>query len=198
VKALPGRPYDGHTLGVVIPEIETQVGANLERVVVDRGCRGHNAPPKHRFKVYISGQKRRVTEAIKCDLRRRSAVEPFIGHLKSEHPAFRKALRTAADFPYRAALQCRYALSSGGATGRHEGRSGGGAVKMREMPLRDASGVSGYVREDGRVMKDMFAYRVKSSKKSKADWDLLRIVGTVSKEDVNFPLSQSLCPFVKK
>jgi hypothetical protein len=133
----------------------------------------------------------RVTEAIKRDLRRRSAVEPCIGHLKSEHPAFRKALRTAADFPYRAALQCRYALSSGGATGRHEGRSGGGAVKMREMPLRDASGVSGYAREDGRVMKDMFAYRVKSSKESKADWDLLRTVGIVSKEDVNFPLSQS-------
>jgi IS5 family transposase len=33
----------------------------------------------------VAGQKRRVTAAIKCDLRRRSAVEPCIGHLKSEH-----------------------------------------------------------------------------------------------------------------
>ena len=35
-KALPGNPYDGHTLATVIPEIETQIGANLARVVADR------------------------------------------------------------------------------------------------------------------------------------------------------------------
>ena len=46
-KALPGNPYDGHTLATVIPEIETQIGANLTRIVADRGYRGHNAPPDH-------------------------------------------------------------------------------------------------------------------------------------------------------
>jgi IS5 family transposase len=45
VKALPGNPYDGHTLETVIPEIETHVGANLSRIVADRGYRGHNARP---------------------------------------------------------------------------------------------------------------------------------------------------------
>ena len=84
-KALPGNPYDGHTLATVIPEIETQIGANLARIVADRGYRGHNAPPDHKFKVYISGQRRRVTETIKRQLRRRSAVEPVIGHAKTEH-----------------------------------------------------------------------------------------------------------------
>jgi IS5 family transposase len=84
-KALPGNPYDGHTLAIVIPEIETQVGASLTRIVADRGYRGHNAPPDHKFKVYISGQRRRVTATIKRELRRRSAVEPVIGHAKSEH-----------------------------------------------------------------------------------------------------------------
>ena len=84
-KALPGNPYDGHTLATVIPEIETQIGANLTRIVADRGYRGHNAPPDHKFRVYISGQRRRVTEAIKRELRRRSAVEPVIGHAKAEH-----------------------------------------------------------------------------------------------------------------
>jgi transposase, IS5 family len=76
VKAMPGNPYDGHTLATVIPEREAQIGANLSRIVVDRGYRGHNAPTEHKLKVYISGQKRRVTEAIKRDLRRCSAVEP--------------------------------------------------------------------------------------------------------------------------
>jgi IS5 family transposase len=85
VKALPGNPYDGHTLKTVIPEIETQIGANLARIVADRGYRGHNAPPDHKMKVYISGQKRGLTDAIKPDLRRRSAVEPVIGHAKGEH-----------------------------------------------------------------------------------------------------------------
>jgi hypothetical protein len=46
-KALPGNPYDGHTLATVIPEIETQIGASLARIVADRGYRGHNAPPGH-------------------------------------------------------------------------------------------------------------------------------------------------------
>ena len=85
VKALPGAPYDGHTLAAVIPKIEAQIGAGLSRIVADRGYRGHNAPPDHRFKVYISGQRRGVTDAIKRDLRRRPAVEPVIGHAKSEH-----------------------------------------------------------------------------------------------------------------
>ena len=69
----------------MIPEIEAQIGANLTRILADRGYRGHNAPPDHRFKVYISGQRRRVTETIKRELRRRSAVEPVIGHAKAEH-----------------------------------------------------------------------------------------------------------------
>ncbi|MGH6679761.1 MAG: IS5/IS1182 family transposase, partial [Bradyrhizobium sp.] len=39
----------------------------------------------YKFRVFTSGQKRRVTPKIKRELRRRSAIEPVIGHLKSEH-----------------------------------------------------------------------------------------------------------------
>jgi IS5 family transposase len=85
VKAMPGNPYDGHTLARVIPEIEAQIGANLSRIIADRGYRGHNAASDHKFTVYISGQRRGVTDAIKRDLRRRSAFEPVIGHAKSDH-----------------------------------------------------------------------------------------------------------------
>ena len=93
VKALPGNPCDGHTLETVIPEIEAQIGASLARIVADRGYRGHNAPPDHKMKV--SGQKRGVAEAIKRDLRRRSAVEPVIGHAKGEHRMGRNFLKGA-------------------------------------------------------------------------------------------------------
>ena len=95
VKTLPGNPYDGHTLETVLPEIETQIGANLARIVADRGYRGHNAPPGHKFKVYVSGQRRHLTEATKRDLRRRSAVEPVIGHAKGERRMSRNFLKGA-------------------------------------------------------------------------------------------------------
>ncbi len=72
-------------MATVVPEIEAQIGASLTRIVADRGYRGHNAPPDHKFKVYVSGQRRRVTEPIRRELRRRSAVEPVIGHAKTDH-----------------------------------------------------------------------------------------------------------------
>ena len=95
VKALPGNPYDGHTLATVLPEIEAQIGAPVTRVLADRGYRGHNAPPNMRFKIYIAGQRRRITDAIKRELRRRSAVEPVIGHAKAEHRMGRNFLKGA-------------------------------------------------------------------------------------------------------
>jgi transposase, IS5 family len=84
-KALPGNPYDGHTLGTVIPDMEALVGNTIQRAFVDKGYRGHNAPPDYKFKVFIAGQRRRMTPKIKREMRRRSAVEPVIGHMKAEH-----------------------------------------------------------------------------------------------------------------
>ena len=85
VKAMPGKPYDGHTLATVIPEMEALIGNTIERVITDKGYRGHNAPPDYKFRVFIAGQKRRMTPKIKREMRRRSAVEPVIGHLKAGH-----------------------------------------------------------------------------------------------------------------
>ena len=93
VKALPGNPYDGHTLATVIPEMETLIGNVIERLLADKGYRGHNAPADYKFRVFISGQKRRMTPKIKRELRRRSAIEPVIGHLKSDHRMDRNYLR---------------------------------------------------------------------------------------------------------
>ena len=85
VKALPGNPYDGHTLATVMPDIEQTIGAELERVITDAGYKGHHAPKEKRLRVYVAGQKRGLSPGIKRALRRRAAVEPVIGHLKTEH-----------------------------------------------------------------------------------------------------------------
>jgi IS5 family transposase len=84
-KALPGNPYDGHTLQTVIPDIEATIGVEIERILTDAGYKGHNAPSSHKFRVYTAGQKRRMTPSIKREMRRRAAVEPVIGHIKNEH-----------------------------------------------------------------------------------------------------------------
>ena len=76
------RPYDGHTLNTVLEGLKQLTGGKLQRVYVDRGYRGHDYPNKH--VVYRSGQKRGVTGVIKKELRKRSLVEPVIGHLKSD------------------------------------------------------------------------------------------------------------------
>jgi predicted RNase H-like HicB family nuclease len=84
VESLPGNPYDGHTLETVIANMEALAGNVIERILADKGYRGHNAPPD-KFRVFTSGEKRRMTPKIKRELQRRSAIKPVIGHLKSEH-----------------------------------------------------------------------------------------------------------------
>ena len=81
-KALPGNPYDGHTLRAAIEGTERLTGCAIERAYVDKGYRGHDTTNPNR--VFISGQKRGVYGIVKRELRRRSAIEPVIGHMKTE------------------------------------------------------------------------------------------------------------------
>ncbi|CAH2407981.1 IS5 family transposase [Mesorhizobium ventifaucium] len=85
VKALPGNPYDGHTLATIIPAIEDTIGVSLGKIVTDAGYRGHNAPKGKMFKIHVAGYKRGLIKVVKRALRRRAAVEPVIGHLKNDH-----------------------------------------------------------------------------------------------------------------
>jgi IS5 family transposase len=72
-KALPGNPYDGHTLRQAIEETQALTGREIERIYVDKGYQGHDAPKP--LRVFKSGQKRGVHGQIKKELRRRSAIE---------------------------------------------------------------------------------------------------------------------------
>ena len=81
-EALPGNPYDGHTLAAAIDATEKLTGCAIERAYVDKGYRGHDTANPHR--VFISGQKRGVFGIIKRELRRRSAIEAVIGHMKTD------------------------------------------------------------------------------------------------------------------
>lgn len=80
LKALHNNPYDGHTLEEVLKEVERTTKTKINRVFVDKGYRGHSVKDKE---VYISG-KRGLSAHFKKLLRRRSAIEPQIGHMKSD------------------------------------------------------------------------------------------------------------------
>ncbi len=79
--ALPGNPYDGHTLKDALDQVRKLCGQQIEEVYVDRGYRGHDETESV---VYISGQRRGVTDRIRRRLKRRQAIEPIIGHMKHD------------------------------------------------------------------------------------------------------------------
>jgi len=79
--ALHGNPYDGHTLKSVIEEYEKTVGVKPNRIYVDKGYRGHDSSLK--LRVYKAGQKR-LAPVIKKEMKRRTAIEPVIGHMKND------------------------------------------------------------------------------------------------------------------
>ena len=89
-RALPRNPYDGHSLAAQIAQTERLTGVGIERAYVDRGYRGHDAD---RARVVLSGQKRGVTPTIRRERRRRNAIEPVIGHMKSDGHLGRNFLR---------------------------------------------------------------------------------------------------------
>jgi len=79
--ALPGTPFDGHTLSAALHQVEQLTGVKPEHCFVDRGYRGHGIQD---LSVHIAGQKRGVTRALRRALKRRNAIEPIIGHTKHD------------------------------------------------------------------------------------------------------------------
>jgi IS5 family transposase len=81
-KSLDGNPYDGHTLRSTMDQVVALTGVEPARIYVDQGYRGHDYA--HKERVFIARQRRGLTPTIKRELRRRSAIEPMIGHMKAD------------------------------------------------------------------------------------------------------------------
>jgi branched-chain amino acid transport system substrate-binding protein len=69
---------------------------------------------------------------------------------------------------------------------------------MKKLPINDFMTKNGWIREDGRVMREMYLLEAKKPSESKGEWDLMKVVATISAEDSVRPLSESECPLVKK
>ncbi len=93
VQALHGNPYDGHTLANAIEQVERITNRKIKEAFVDKGYRGHDYTGGGQ--VHITGQriKGKAGPALRKRKKRRSAVEPKIGHMKSDNRMGRNFLK---------------------------------------------------------------------------------------------------------
>jgi branched-chain amino acid transport system substrate-binding protein len=69
---------------------------------------------------------------------------------------------------------------------------------MKETPINDMFAKHGRIREDGRMVHDMYLFEVKKPSESKGRWDDYKLIATVPAEQAFQPLEASRCPLVKK
>ena len=93
IQSYPENPFDGHTLETQLEQVERMTGAMPRQTFVDKGYQGHGVAVE-RSRVLISGT-RKLGPKLKRDLRRRSAIEPEIGHMKSDGLLGRNFLKGA-------------------------------------------------------------------------------------------------------
>src|SRR5690606_31720885 len=81
-RAFEDNPYDGHTLSRTVEQAVATGGVNPDRIYVDKGYRGHDYTGP--ASVMIAGNRHGLTPTMRRELKRRSAIEPTIGHMKSD------------------------------------------------------------------------------------------------------------------
>jgi branched-chain amino acid transport system substrate-binding protein len=69
---------------------------------------------------------------------------------------------------------------------------------MKETPINDMFAKNGRIREDGRMVHDMYLFEVKKPSESKGRWDDYKLVATIPAKEAFQPLELSRCPLVKK
>jgi len=102
MRTMPGNPYDGHTLLETLQQVEILTDCQPKDVFVDLGYRGAEVPSG--TKVYHHKLKRDITQRLRRDIRRRSAIEPAIGHMKNDGRLRRNWLKGADGDAFHALL----------------------------------------------------------------------------------------------
>ena len=92
MRSMPGNPYDGHTLHEAIEQVEILADNRPGMAIVDKGYRGVQVQG---VQILRSGQRRGITRTMKAMIKRRSAIEPTIGHMKTDGRLARNPLKGA-------------------------------------------------------------------------------------------------------
>ncbi|MGU7776310.1 IS5 family transposase [Burkholderia sp. MR1-5-21] len=91
-RSMPGNPYDGHTLAEALEQAAILSDVSPEIAVVDRGYKGVAVDG---VKIYHPGLRRGITRGLRAMIKRRSAIEPAIGHMKTDGKLDRNWLKGA-------------------------------------------------------------------------------------------------------
>ncbi|MDE3245678.1 MAG: IS5 family transposase [Acidobacteriota bacterium] len=83
IQSCPENPYDGHTLERQLEQVARLMGKIPKRCHVDKGYKGHEIDPAT-CQVLISGSRRGLSKTLRKEMKRRSAIEPEIGHMKAD------------------------------------------------------------------------------------------------------------------
>jgi len=92
MRSMPGNPYDGHTLAETLEQVSILTNRSPKIVIVDKGYQGVDIP---NVRILRSGQRRGITRSLKAMIKRRSAIEPIIGHMKMDGRLDRNPLKGA-------------------------------------------------------------------------------------------------------
>ena len=94
MRSMPGTPYDGHALAETLEQVDILAGTDKPpaTAIVDKGYRGVEIEG---VRILRSGQRRGVTRTLKAMIKRRSAIEPAIGHMKMDGRLGRNQLKGA-------------------------------------------------------------------------------------------------------
>ena len=71
-------------------------------------------------------------------------------------------------------------------------------AQMKAMPVNDFMTKNGKIREDGRLVRDMYVFEVKKPSESNYPWDYYKLKATIPADQAFLPLARSSCPLVKK
>jgi branched-chain amino acid transport system substrate-binding protein len=130
-----------------------------------------------------------LTEAFYWDLndQTREFSKRFAARSKSRVPTQIQAGAYSATLHYLKAVEALKSNATGPVIAR-----------MKATPTQDPLFGSGYIREDGRKMHDIYLFEVKTLEESKAPWDYYKTIATIPAEKAFRPLSQSACPLIKR
>ena len=71
-------------------------------------------------------------------------------------------------------------------------------AQMRKVPVDDFFAHGGKVREDGRMVHDIYLMRIKKPEESKQKWDLYEYLATIAGDDAFHPIAEGGCPYLAK
>ena len=92
MRSMPGNPWDDQTLAETLEQVSILTDRQPKIATVDKGYKGVKVP---NTQILRSGQKRGITKTLRKMIKRRSAIEPTIGHMKTDGRLGRNPLKGA-------------------------------------------------------------------------------------------------------